>query len=94
MKNTTTKNVQAVSKLTHDPPSDLQAKIQAAHPSIQCYISELLNEITRLQRHNAKQQVAHFSAVEKIKSECAEEIARDKARVVIYLPDNGRKKCT
>lgn len=85
MKKSMPKNIQTLGKLILQPSSDLDAQIYKAHPLIQNCISELCKEIVRLQRQNAKQQIAHFSALEKLKAECAEEIARDKMR--IYLPE-------
>jgi nitrogen fixation/metabolism regulation signal transduction histidine kinase len=92
MKKTATKNIQEISNLTSYSPSELQTAMQSAPAIIHDCMTELLKEIRRLQRQNAKEKVAHYSETEKIKAECAEEIHKDKVRMVITLPDNGRGK--
>ena len=49
--------------------SELERLTKEAEPFIQEHISELKKEIARLVRVNAKQEVAHFSAMEKLKAE-------------------------
>mgnify|MGYP001620176789 CR=1 FL=1 len=64
------------------PISDLESQIHKAHPLIQSYISELKKEIARLHKQNTKQEVAHFSALEKLKAEHAEQM---KAKPMIAI---------
>ncbi len=89
MKKTAAENIQALSNLTNHSPSALQSAMQNAPAIKHDCVSEILKEIRRLQRQNVKDKVACYSETEKIKAECAEEIHKDKVRVVFTFPDNG-----
>lgn len=69
---------------------DLESQIHEAHPLIQSYISELKKEIARLQRQNTKQEVAHFSALEKLKAKHAEQIGAMPLLEIVTAGGEGR----
>ena len=69
-----TKVTKNPTKKNFEPISDLEAQIHKAHPLIKNYLSELRKEISRLHIQNAKQEVSHYSALEKLKADHAEQI--------------------
>lgn len=58
-----------LSEKNRDVISEVDRLTVQENPLIQDYITELKKEIARLVRVNAKQEVAHFSAMEKLKAE-------------------------
>ncbi len=69
------------------PISDLESQIHKAHPLIQSYISELKKEIARLHKQNTKQEVAYFSALEKLKAEHAEQMKATPMLTIVTAGD-------
>jgi len=68
-----TNSTKNIPKPKDEPISELEEQIKKAHPGVRLHISELRKEITRLQVQNAKQEVAHFSMLEKAKAKAAEQ---------------------
>jgi hypothetical protein len=64
-----TKNIKSTSADDEQFVSEIERLTKQAHPLIQEHISELKKEVARLIRVNAKAEVAHFSATEKLKAE-------------------------
>lgn len=68
-----TNSTKNIARSKDEQISELETHIKKAHPSVRLHISELRKEITRLQVQNAKQGVAHFSMLEKVKAKAAEQ---------------------
>jgi len=66
--------------------SELKVQLRKASPYLRAYVSELQKEIGRLQREHAKQEVAHLSAMEKLKAEQAEQLSKALIQVNVVAP--------